>query len=144
MKDYQYIFSGGNRYYVSQEIDSVINQMNNRTYYLRHNADQCHATSKQRARCESDCSCCPGYVNQEESFDNTWMIPGIREPSLEDIAACTEILDAMQEIDPDGRRIGRLYLGGCRDADIARILGISTQAFYRRKRKLRAYLSEVI
>lgn len=140
MKDDFYIFSGGKNYYVNREIYSAINQMNNRTYYLRHEADQCHATGKQRTRCESDCNSCPGYVNQEETLDNTWLIPGSREPSLEDIAACTEILDAMQEIDPDGRRIGQLYLSGCRDADIARILRISTSAFYRRKRKIKHQL----
>lgn len=139
-----YIISGGKKYDVNREIYTAINQMNNRTYYLRHDADQCHATSKQRTRCESDCNRCPGYANQEETLDHTWMIPGSREPSLEDIAACAEILDAMQAVDPDGRRIGQLYLGGCRDADIARILQISADAFYRRKRKLKARLRRLI
>lgn len=144
MKKHYYIISGGTKHYVDREIYSAINQMNNRIHYLQRQAKHCIARKKSSSLCDGDCPACAYYMNREESIGNTWMIPGSREPSLEDIAACTEILDAMQEIDPDGRRIGQLYLGGCRDADIARILGISTSAFYRRKKKIKARLRKII
>lgn len=143
MKKY-YIFSGSDKHFVNQEIYAAINKIINRMSYIRRKADQCHATSKQRAKCQCDCSQCPAYSNQEQPLDYFWMIPGSHEPTLDEIVACSEILDAMQRIDPDGRRIGLLYLGGCRDADIARILGVSTGAFSRRKKKIQAHLVELL
>lgn len=139
-----YIYSGGKPYPVSKEVYDGINQMTNRIYYVRRSAGQCRATRRQRSRCEGDCCSCRNYVNQEENADNDWMVSSHMPPSIEDEASCAGILDAMQEIDPDGRLIGRLYLLHYGDADIAKILGISRNAYYRRKSRIQRYLHKYL
>lgn len=144
-----YILSGGERYQVSKDIYNGINQTTNRIYYRRSRAEQCRATKGQRSRCEGDCSSCPGYIKNETDIDDTWLVSrraltASAPDSMEELAYCADILDAMQEADPDGRRIGRLYLLRCKDVDIAQILGISKSAYYRRKRKIKAHLRKYL
>ena len=49
-------------------------------------------------------------------------------------------MTALQEIDPDGRRIGELLLEGKSRNDISKILHIGTSTFYKRFDRLRAQL----
>ena len=61
-------------------------------------------------------------------------------------AALEELLDTLQEIDPDGRRIGELLLEGKTKYDISIIFNSKTSTFYKRfdrlKMKLREYLDK--
>lgn len=139
-----YIYSDGKPYIVDKEVYLAINQLTNRIYYVRRNAGQCRAASRQRSRCEGDCCSCRSYVNQDETIDNDWQVGSHMPPSVEDEASCAGILDAMQQIDPDGRLIGRLYLLRCRDTDIARILGISPSTYSRRKSRIQRYLRKYL
>lgn len=146
MKDY-YIISGRKRYQVKKEVYSSINQLTNRIHYLCDIADQCHTSEKARSRCEGDCSACWYYVSQEAQIDDPVTLNRIElaSPTLvEDEVYCAGILDVMQEADPDGRRIGRLYLLHCQDVDIAQILGITKSAYYRRKAKIKAHLRKYL
>ena len=148
MKAY-YIYSGGQKYQVSKELYSEINHTTNQIHYRRCNAKQCRANQRQRARCEGDCYCCRYYVNQPADIDDTWLVShrASNVNSLSDAEnqiSCDELLDAMQAAVPDGRRIGQLYLLRFKDAEIARILGISKSAFARRKAKIKAHLRKYL
>ena len=53
-----------------------------------------------------------------------------------------ELLDALQELDPDGRRIGELLLEGKNKVEISSILGIARTTYNYRFDKLRKALAE--
>lgn len=64
----------------------------------------------------------------------------LTDTALIESAALEELLTALQEIDPDGRRIGELLLEGKSRNDISKILHIGTSTFYKRFDRLKAQL----
>lgn len=106
-------------------------------------------------RCLGDCVGCTrcNYTNTPLSMDmpvgdseEMTVADTVEDPSaltdtaLIESAALEELLTALQEIDPDGRRIGELLLEGKSRNDISKILHIGTSTFYKRFDRLRAQL----
>lgn len=97
----------------------------------------------------------PGAITQIRPSPWTWPVGDSEEMTVADTvedplaltdtaliesAALEELLTALQEIDPDGRRIGELLLEGNSRNDISKILHIGTSTFYKRFDRLRAQL----
>ena len=106
-------------------------------------------------RCLGDCVGCTrcNYANTPLSMDmpigdseEMTVADTVEDPSaltdtaLIESAALEELLTALQEIDPDGRRIGELLLEGKSRNDISKILHIGTSTFYKRFDRLKAQL----
>ena len=77
-----------------------------------------------------------------EQYCNTQIV----DPSTTDMESYMHVVDilaAMQQVDPDGERIGRMYIAGYTDAEIARALGIPRSTFHDRKNRIRKHIKYV-
>ena len=102
-------------------------------------------------RCLGDCATCSRYhrgsdilsldvpVDSEEcsTLADTIVDPtSLVDSVLAESAALEELLAALADLDPDGRRIGELLLEGKSGREISRVLGIAHTTYLRRFSKL--------
>ena len=120
-------------------------------------------TGEDWKRCLGDCVGCPCCHHLDDCIsldvivddsEQTTIADTIADPTplIDEVmvhnAALEELLNALQELDPDGRRIGELLLQGKSKYDISKIINIGTSTFYKRfdrlKEHLRQYLEKKI
>ena len=77
---------------------------------------------------------------QDDGFDQA--DPADIEEILAEKELLTELLSALEELDPDNRRIMELFASGKSERDIATDIGLSQKAVNKRKTKLFAQLKE--
>lgn len=114
-------------------------------------------TGEDWKRCLGDCIGCPRCHHLDDCIsldvvvddsEQTTIADTIADPTplidevLAQNAALEELLDALQELDPDGRRIGELLLEGKTKVEISSILGIARTTYNYRFDKLRKALTE--
>lgn len=118
-------------------------------------------TGEDWKRCLGDCVGCNRCHHLDDCISLDVVIDDLEETTVGDTVAdpsslidevmaqntaLEELLNALQEIDPDGRRIGELLLEGKSRHDISKIFNIGTSTFYKRfdrlKDKLRQYLEK--
>lgn len=110
-------------------------------------------------RCLGDCAACKHSHHRDNAISLDTVIDEsegitiadtIKDPSplIDEImtqnAALEELLDTLQEIDPDGRRIGELLLEGKTKYDISIIFNSKTSTFYKRFDRLKMMLREYL
>jgi RNA polymerase sigma factor (sigma-70 family) len=101
-------------------------------------------------RCTSDCSLCDkqrtgailslDYSAVEYGFEPS--DPADIEEILAEKQLLEELLSALDELDPDNRRIMELFANGMSEREIATDIGLSQKAINKRKAKLFAQLKE--
>lgn len=140
---------------VSEEVYRTYYQPIWRVWKETHKHGACRGTEWKR--CLGDCATCTRYqrgshilsldvvVDEDEctTVADTLIDP---EPLIDEVltqnAVLEELLDALQELDPDGRRIGELLLEGKTKVEISSILGIARTTYNYRFDKLRKSLAE--
>ena len=103
--------------------------------------------------CEGDCGICRYKTAGDEFSLNELaeanaheLINTDTDPAciVEGMIVMEDILDAIEEIDPDGRKIAMLMTAGETDSSIARTLKIPGSTFYKRKMRIRRELKKII
>jgi len=144
---------------VSEEVYRTYYQPIWRTWKETHRHGACRGIEWKR--CLGDCATCTRYqrgsdilsldvvVDEDECTTVADMLID-PEPLIDEVltqnAVLEELLNALQEIDPDGRRIGELLLEGKSRLDISKIFNTNTSTFYKRfdrlKERLRQHLEK--
>lgn len=108
-------------------------------------------------RCLGDCAACKYSHHRDNAIsldtvvdesEGITIADTVKDPSplIDEImaqnAALEELLDTLQEIDPDGRRIGELMLEGKTKVEISSILGVARTTYNYRFDKLRKALAK--
>ena len=106
-------------------------------------------------RCLGDCAACKYSHHMDNAISHDTVIDEsegitiadtVKDPSplIDEImaqnATLEYLLNALAEIDPDGRRIGELMLEGKSGREISRVLGIAHTTYLRRLSKVQAEL----
>ncbi len=105
---------------------------------------------KNGIRCTGDCSKCDkqriGSILSLDAFEEDGFELSDPSPEPADIVAdkllLEELFKALDELDPDSRRICELIAQGATEREIAAVLGIHQSTLNYRKRKLLAQLRE--
>jgi hypothetical protein len=110
-------------------------------------------------RCQGDCFCCRCYQKDKREISlltpidekqNITIADTIEDPAptpediLADKVALDVLLDRLQELDPDGKKIGELLMDGRTGREIARLLGIAHTTFLRRFKKIKTELEKIL
>lgn len=143
----RFIYSAGELYEVSEDIYDAMNQLTNKVHYRRRSAGQCRANQREMAACDGDCPMCKYYSSSELSVEememrNDCQIPDSKGVDRNANLYVEEILNLMQACDPQGAQIGKMYLKGYTDSEIANKLGIPKSTFSDRKNRIRKFLKK--
>lgn len=103
-------------------------------------------------RCSGDCSKCPhdrtGSILSLDKFLEYGLEPTDHSANVEDIVCeqmiLEDLLQALEELDPDGKLLCQLIGEGVSERQIAERFGISQVAVNKRKKKLFSYLRDLL
>ncbi len=121
------------------------------TFRKAHRHDCCSCAGNKWWLCEGDCSSCRFHVAGDSlSLDYEQEILGDIHPDesadldsiVIDRIIFEQLLKRLDELLPDGRRIGELRLAGYTDGAIADIIGVPRTTFLYRIKKAEAQLRE--
>lgn len=138
-----YIYSGGTKFEVSDEIEKEMKKLSNRMHYVMRRNGNCASNAYGMRFCEGDCNMCR-YYKSDDSFEAAVEINALphTEVELEEQYEARALLEQMETIIEDGALIGRYYLGKMSDADIYKMLGTPESTYRNRKKKLQKNLKK--
>lgn len=148
-KDKQrFIYLGGKPIPVNEEVYHIWYQPIWRTHDFARRHGQCSCANWHL--CEGDCFICRFRMDGENTsldrlYDDYEYEPEDSSHSEDialDLILLEELLDELEEIDPDGRRIGKVLLDGLTDREAAETLGMPTTTYSSKKLKLRRELKK--
>lgn len=138
-----YIYSGGTRFEVSDEIEKEMKKLSNRMHYVMRRDGKCSSNAYGMIFCEGDCNMCRFY-KPDGSFDIAEEMNYLpyTEEKLEEQYEGRALLKQMETLIEDGTLIGRYYMGKMTDTDIYKMLGILESTYRNRKKKLQKNLKK--